>query len=73
MELKENQYQCAKCGGVFTKGWSDEEAEAEYKKDFGYLPPVLKDDPFLICDDCYNEIFGESTAYPDLRANKPAD
>jgi len=27
--MKDSEYQCAECGGVFEKGWTDEEVQAE--------------------------------------------
>jgi hypothetical protein len=44
-------YQCAHCGGVFEKGWSDEEATAEAADNFGEAPKG--DDAAVVCDDCY--------------------
>jgi hypothetical protein len=43
-------YHCASCGGVFRKGWTEAEAEAEYRRDFGHLGSVKRCE---ICDDCY--------------------
>jgi DNA-directed RNA polymerase subunit RPC12/RpoP len=51
--MKENQYKCAVCGGVFDKVWSDEEAMEEYHKEF---PGVPDEDREIVCDDCWNEI-----------------
>ena len=48
--MKNNEYQCALCGGVFEKGQSDEEAEAEGKENF---PGTPEDEIELICDYCY--------------------
>ncbi len=45
-----NTYKCAKCAGIFEKEWSDEEASAEYERDFGKNPG---DTDCLVCDDCY--------------------
>lgn len=54
--LKANEFRCAICGGVFTKGWSEEEAIAEMKKDF---PDFILEQCDVICDDCYREIMEE--------------
>lgn len=52
---KENEYRCAQCGNVYEKGWTDEEAFAEKEKHFkGYTA----EDCAVVCDDCYNKIFG---------------
>lgn len=51
--LKANEYQCDNCKGVFEKGWSDEEADAEaIANGFG---PLDEDDNVLICDECFNK------------------
>ena len=49
----ENQYRCAACGGVFDKGWSDEDAKAEHTKTF---PETPLDDCAIVCDDCYKRM-----------------
>ena len=50
--MKDNEYKCAMCGGVFEKGWTDEEAMEEYKEnDFPDTGTPLE----VICDDCYQE------------------
>lgn len=48
--MKNNEYQCALCGEVFEKIWTQEEAIEEFKNNFG------KDDIegcVELCDDCY--------------------
>jgi len=50
--MKDNEYQCAICKEVFEKEWSDEEALAELKENFG---DISTEDCELVCDDCYNE------------------
>ena len=54
---------CAKCGGEFEKGVSDEEARAEAKHNFPAIDFDIVDEsdpamPVLICDDCYKAIMG---------------
>ena len=49
--MRENEYKCASCGGIFEKGWSDEEAEKEQKEIWGNIPESEK---VVICDDCFN-------------------
>jgi len=52
-KLKEDEYQCAICKGIFKRGWSKEEAQEEYKTNF---PDFQHDqDPIEVCDDCYKE------------------
>jgi len=46
-------YKCEGCGEVFKEGWSKEEAEAEFKKDF---PGLSLTNAGIVCDDCYNSI-----------------
>jgi|GEM_PF-6420320 len=45
-------YTCYACGGVFKKGWSDEEATAEREQDF---PNHTDEEMELVCDDCYKK------------------
>ena len=51
--MKENEYQCAMCKGIFEKGWTEEESVSELKENFG---DISKEDCDVICDDCYNAI-----------------
>jgi len=51
--LKENQYQCENCGGIFERGQSDEKALEELSKEF---PNTSIDNCVLVCDNCYKEI-----------------
>jgi DNA-directed RNA polymerase subunit RPC12/RpoP len=50
------KYTCAACGGIFEKGWSDEEALKEYEEtSFKTKPPVgVHTD--LVCDVCYEKL-----------------
>jgi O-acetyl-ADP-ribose deacetylase (regulator of RNase III) len=42
------------CGGVFKKGWTDEEASAEQEANgWGALAP---EDTAVVCDDCYRQM-----------------
>ena len=43
------------CKGVFSYGWSEEEAHDELKRNFG---DVDVDDCEIVCDDCYQKIMG---------------
>lgn len=58
-----NEYHCAHCGGVFTKGWSDEEAEAEYATTFS-TDPHFHEPREVVCDDCYKEFTEWSQGVP---------
>ena len=54
--MENSKYKCAKCGGVFEKGWSDEEAKNEAKELFGKHPNDWNNEAVIVCDDCFNEI-----------------
>jgi hypothetical protein len=47
------QYKCAACGGVFDKGWSDEEAAAELAEKFA---GHQQEDCDVVCDDCFKKM-----------------
>lgn len=49
-------YVCDECGETYEAGWSDEEAIAEMKKEFGDIP---KEDRAIVCDHCYNQLMKE--------------
>jgi len=53
--MKNNEYQCALCNGIFEKGWTDEEALEEYKNNFS---DCKHEDYDVVCDNCYKEIMG---------------
>ena len=53
--MEKNEYKCAMCEGVFTKGWTDEEAEKEAVENFGTMM-AHDDDQAIVCDDCYQKI-----------------
>jgi hypothetical protein len=52
--MNANEYKCQACGGVFEKGWSDEEAAAELGETFPDFAPI---DCGLVCDDCWQKHF----------------
>ncbi len=52
-KLKSNQYRCEMCKGIFEKDWTDEEAKAELKLDFGDIP---LEECAQICDNCYQKV-----------------
>ena len=51
--MKDTEYKCYGCGGVFVKGWSDKEEAEECQRLWGIKP----DNPAgaKVCDDCYKE------------------
>jgi len=57
-----DSYYCEACGGVFTKGWTDEEAMAEANAAF--IVAELKD-AATVCDPCWHQM---RAAMPDLDA-----
>jgi hypothetical protein len=66
-KLKEDEYECAACHKVFTKGVSDEEALEEAATLF---PTVPIEDTSLVCDDCFQKMMSDVKerpwAYPPL-------
>lgn len=54
--LQPNQFRCDRCGGVFNRGWSEEESRAEQVTNLPEIPPSDRD--AVLCDDCY-EVFME--------------
>lgn len=48
-----DEYRCEACGEVFQKGWTDEEAKAEQKEQFGDLTP---ENIAVVCDECYKKM-----------------
>lgn len=60
--MKDNEYQCANCGNIYEKGWTDEEAAKEMNSNF----PSMKNSNAavaVICDDCYKKIFIASDGF----------
>lgn len=45
-----DSFTCAECGGTFGKGWSDEEGQAEARRN-GFDPDAH--DMVVVCDPCY--------------------
>ena len=54
--MEKSEYKCVHCGGIFTKGWSDEKSEKEAELAFGKPIKEWKDEPVLVCDDCYKKM-----------------
>jgi len=52
--MKENEYQCAICGGIFKKGRTDEEAEKEAENIWGVKNASTSNRMVVICDGCFN-------------------
>lgn len=49
-------YRCAECGGIFEKGWTDDEALQEYEAIFSASEKATP--AAVVCDDCYQKIMG---------------
>lgn len=56
--MADETYTCAACGGVFEKGWSDEEALAEAAEVF----PDWGGPMDVVCDDCWNKMREDADA-----------
>ena len=68
--MNKNQYKCAHCKGVFTKGWSDEEAKQEATEVFGKSPDDWNDEPMVVCDDCYNMMMNDPRSKKGIELTK---
>jgi hypothetical protein len=70
-DLKENEYECEVCHGVFIKGLSDEEAIAEAAELF---PTVPIEETGIVCEDCFQKMMADIKAnpwaYPSLPLEK---
>ncbi len=51
--MKNNEYKCSCCGGIFQKAWSDEDAMAESLKVFREEDLA---DKAVVCCDCWAAI-----------------
>lgn len=67
--MKNNEYKCAMCGGIFEKGWTDEEAVEECKENFGEEMTCTGDNE-MVCDDCYSKICPEEHSHETLMAQQ---
>lgn len=58
MSHVQKQFQCARCGGTYTKAWSDAEAQAEADQDpYGFQTPPSNDPEMVtLCHNCYEEM-----------------
>lgn len=51
--MKENEFKCDLCNGIFTTDWTDEEADKEYERDF---PDHVGEKRASVCDDCHKKV-----------------
>ena len=51
--MKKRTFICAMCKGEFDIDWTEEEAEAELKEEFG---DINKEDCEQVCDDCWEKV-----------------
>lgn len=63
--MSAKQFRCAKCGGTFTKGWSDEEAAAEDARTFPEVGPAVE--RAVVCDPCYQAFLRWLNKHPEER------
>ncbi len=54
--MDKNEYQCYNCKNIYQKGWSDEEQKKEAEEIFGKPVDEWKDEPVVVCDDCFNKM-----------------
>lgn len=63
--MEPNEYKCDGCGGVFEKGWSEEEALKEKKENgWGDMDMTRM---AQVCDDCYQKIMIFNNHKPGTR------
>jgi len=56
VELKPSEFLCEACGGIFEKGWSEEESIDELRKKFDTQP---KENDVILCENCYKKLGGK--------------
>jgi len=60
--MKQNEFKCEYCGGVFEHlsqdEWSEKDKQDELEALFGDIP---LSECASVCDDCFNTIFPEQT------------
>jgi hypothetical protein len=61
-KIKKNEYQCEICKGIFEKGWSDEEAKAEFYEN---NPTIPIEESGLICEPCFQLIMKDIAEHPE--------
>ena len=49
-------YRCSACGGIFEKGWSDQEAEQDAREKWGVPNAMNNPEMTVVCDDCYQQM-----------------
>ncbi len=65
-----SEYTCARCGGVFTSDWTEEEAQKECEMVF--TPEGRAGPKDSVCDDCYQEFMEWMRAeHPDALVWQP--
>lgn len=52
-QIKQNEFQCVHCGGIFEKEWTEEESLKEAEEIFGKPVAEWKDTSVVLCDDCF--------------------
>ena len=59
--LRPDEFRCAQCGGIFTKGWSDEKSMEESCEMWGSFPD---EEACLVCDVCFQKTMRAPTKGP---------
>lgn len=49
--MKDNEFKCGSCGGIFEMAWSEKESKKEAEKNWGEKADI--ENMAIICDDCY--------------------
>lgn len=47
-----SEFRCQRCGEVYAKGWTDDEAAAEFREQF---PGFGTEECALVCSECYGD------------------
>ena len=63
--MKDNEFLCSMCKGIFEIGWTEKEARAE-QKDNGFEHLECE----MVCDDCYQILKKETNNFEGLRNDK---
>jgi len=65
--LKDNEFKCSLCGGIFEKDWTDEESWEEAEEIWGKERVKHKGDFDVICDGCFKRMM---SFWPPSRVRK---
>mgnify|MGYP000971066134 FL=1 len=54
--MKNNEFKCAVCKEIYTKSWTDEEANKEAVELFGSPKEDWQSGYAVVCDDCFKKL-----------------